>query len=401
MGRKATFQSLVKSNVLCKGVSLVPLDATKVLLYAAGGPDYQMALGVAAMSGVPVSQVTGNFVDAWNAVAGGQQLVIAVGGAALNALYYNPCGWTNPGNHPGGHTPFIVINTPTDTSPGANYFVNAAGTTALDTLQIASAYTYYAVTGTSPAAFRAYPKVIQPAERCVGSADVPCPILQTPAGQGTSQPYWGVDSATQVTSSFYDCVVAAYGKPDFWGRYLTRVSGVSDGLTTTEVSFLHSNGVKILPIFNQFNQATGYSNGQQDAQMAITAAKGLGIPNGVVIFADVEVTYSVDAQWIEGFVETLLQSPYLPGIYANPVTGPFNQAYCSAVSANSAVSQTILWSNEFEPGVSTKASVPAFNPASTTCPGTVWAWQYGENGAACSAGIDTDLVLPALFSKLW
>lgn len=379
----------------------MPLDASKVLLYAAGAPDYQMALGAAAMSGIPATQVTGNFITAWNAVAAGKQLVIAVGGAALYALYYNPCGWTNPGNHPGGHTPFIVINTPTDTGPRANYFVNAAGTSALDTLQIACAYTYYAVTGTIPTAFRTYPKVIQPQERCVGAANVPCPILQIPSAQGTTEPYWGVDSATQVTSSFYDCVLRAYGKPTFWGRYLTRVSGVSDGLTTTEVSFLHSNGVKILPIFNQFSQATGYSNGQQDAQMAITAAKGLGVPNGVVIFADVEVTYAVDAQWIEGFVTTMLQSPYLPGIYANPVSGPFNQAYCSAVSANSAVLKTILWSNEFEPGVSTKGSAPTWNPASTTCRATVWAWQYGENGAACSAAIDTDLALPALFSRMW
>lgn len=392
----------------------MPLHPTEVLLYAATEPDYQMALGAAAMSGISQSQVTGNFVDAWKAVAGGQKLVLAVGGAALYALYYNPCGWTNPAHHPGGHTPFIVVNNPRDALPGANYFVNAAGTNALATLQIAGAFAYFAVTGNTPNAFRSYPGRLQPAEQCAGNNDVPCPILKTPAGvpsgggssgsggsSGRSTPYFGVDSAARVTSSFYDCVVNQYGKPDFWGRYLTRVSGVSDGLSASEVALLHSKGVKILPIYNQFSQATGYSYGQQVGQMAITAAKSLGMPNGVPIFADVEVMYAVDAQWVRGYVETLLASPYPPGIYANPTNGSFNQSYCTAISENSSIEQTIIWSNEPEPGVSSKSSAPAWNPAKPTCTSTVSGWQYGENGTACSSGIDTDLVLPTLYDKLW
>lgn len=385
----------------------MPLDSTKIMLYAAGQHDFQIALGAAAMSGISHSQITGDFTTAWNAVASGQKMVIAVGGAAVNALYYNPCGWSNPANQPGGHTPFIMINTPLDTMPGANYFVNAAGVSALDTLQIACARVYYAVTGRTPTAFTTVPKVLTPAERCVGSPNLPNPLLLTSAGTGGSSsgghtgPYYGVDSAAQVTSTFYDCVVSQYGKPDFWGRYLTRVSGVSDGLTSSEVSFLHSKGVKILPIFNGFSQATGLSNGQQDAHMAIAAAKALGVPNGTALFADVEVTYAVDSAWIEGYVDAMLQSPYLPGIYANPVTGSFNSAYCAALSANSAIKQTTIWSNEREPGVTSKSKAPTWNPAVPTCPATVEVWQYGENGNACSAGVDTNLALPAGYSKFW
>lgn len=412
----------------------MPLGQNQILLYAASEHDYQMALGAAAMSGLSPKSVTGNFITAWKAVAAGQQLVVAVGGAALFALYYNPCSWQNPANHPGGHTPFILIKSPTDSSPRANYFVNAAGTTALETLQIAAAYTYYAVTGKIPPAFSSYPQPMAPAERCVGKSDVPCPLLQTPVGVPTSQtggsnsgassgagsgtsgsgsstsgggtgtrtvPYWGVDSAAKVTSAFYDCVVQTYGKPDFWGRYLTRIAGVNDGLTNAEVALLHGNGTKVLPIYNQFSQATGQSAGQQIGQQAVAAAQALGVPKGVPVFADIEVTYQVDAPWILGYVEALLASPYVPGIYANTVNGSFNGAYCQALKQNSSIEKTILWSNEPEPGVGQKQQAPTWNPSTPTCNATVLAWQYGENGSACTSAIDTDLALPGLYSQLW
>jgi hypothetical protein len=38
----------------------------------------------------------------------GDDLVLAVGQAAENGLYSNPCGWTNPAGDAAGGTPFYI-----------------------------------------------------------------------------------------------------------------------------------------------------------------------------------------------------------------------------------------------------------------------------------------------------
>lgn len=392
------------------------LPSTSVVLYAATSIDYQMALGAAAAAGIPVANVTGNFDLAWTRVHSGGSLVLAVGRAALNALYYNPCGWVNPASQPGGHTPFRMVSTPSSSLQGANVFVNAAGPTASDTLQIASAFAYYAVAGSLPHAFSNHPHPIAPTEVCQGAPTVACPCQGSsvgtqpkpvttpppPPSPSHSLPHWGVDSAAAVTSGFYNCVVQQYGAPVFWGRYLKTIDGVSDGLSASEIAFLHAHGVKILPIYNNFGSATGNSNGQANANNAIAIAKTLGMPGNVVIFADIEENYAIDAGWIEGWVEVMGQSSYIPGIYNNPISGEFPPAYVQAVKNNASIARTaILWSNEREPGVTTKAMAPVWNPAAPMSPARVLAWQYGENGSACQPGIDTDLIDPGLYPHLW
>lgn len=62
---------------------------------------------------------------------------------------------------------------------------------------------------------------------------------------------WGVDSATRATEDLYNCVLNNFGKPEFWGRYLTTVEGASEGLTREEVELLHNSGTKVLPIYNR------------------------------------------------------------------------------------------------------------------------------------------------------
>ncbi|CAM3826575.1 glycoside hydrolase domain-containing protein [Alicyclobacillus pomorum] len=392
------------------------VPANKVILYAADSTDCKMALEAARQSGIPVANVTGNYAKAWNDVASGEYLVLAVGGAALNALYYNPCGWSNPLNQAGGHTPFEVVSAPQTTLPGKNHFVNAAGVSAADTQQIANAFAYFAVHGRFPGKLAKYPHPVAPTEHCIGSANVPCSCAETSPGisPGTSSsrstpepqvlsiPSWGVDSAAAVDTSFFDCVVDKYGKPVFWGRYIKPIRGVSDGLTTPEVTFLHERGVRILAIFNNFSRATGYSSGVAEANEGIASARALGMPGGVVIFADVEADYVVDEAWIRGWTDTMTKSQYVPGIYHNPITGGFSQAYCTAVRNDLKVARNlILWSNEREPGITTKTHAPAWHPAAPPCPGRVLAWQYGENGTAGSHCIDTDLVHPSLLPNLW
>lgn len=201
---------------------------------------------------------------------------------------------------------------------------------------------------------------------------------------------WGVDSAASVTESLFACVVSNYGNPKYWGRYLTDVPNVSDGLTKEEISFIRSKGTKVLPIYNVFSEALSYDKGQIAARNAVYHAKRLDIPKDIVLFANVENFFDVDSDWIRGWVESLIPSGYRSGIYHDPVKGNFKQAYCTAVKQNNEVAiQTILWSAEPEIGVTKERIAPKYKPVTPDCQANVWLWQYGRVSKICP--IDTNL----------
>jgi hypothetical protein len=211
---------------------------------------------------------------------------------------------------------------------------------------------------------------------------------------------WGVDSASGVTTELYQCVLKNFGKPSYWGRYLTRVEGASEGLTKEEVELLHNSGTKILPIYNNFREALGYDRGRVVAQNAAFQAKRLGIPTGTVLFANVERFFQVDKDWIKGFVDAMYPSGYKPGFYHDPVQGGFSTAYCQAVQENNEVAnQAILWSAEPDIGVTKARLAPAFQPKKPPCKANVWAWQYGRDSKTCP--IDTNLIDQRLYNQLW
>lgn len=211
---------------------------------------------------------------------------------------------------------------------------------------------------------------------------------------------WGVDSAAAVTDDLYQCVATNFGQPDFWGRYLTTIANVSDGLTREEIRFIQDKGMKVMPIYNNFSEATGSRAGAVAARNAIFRARQLSISEGSFIFANVEKFFLVDADWIIAWVDTFFESPYRPGIYADPTEGPFNEAYCTATAASERVrQQTVIWSAEPEPGTTTKRGAPRrYNPKRPSCDANVWAWQYGRDASACP--IDTVLMQSRLFETL-
>ncbi|ADU31133.1 glycoside hydrolase domain-containing protein [Evansella cellulosilytica] len=210
---------------------------------------------------------------------------------------------------------------------------------------------------------------------------------------------WGVDSAAAVNEQLLQCVRSNFGQPDVWGRYLNTIENVSEGLTRTEISFLKNNGIKVMPIYNNFRSAVGYQAGRIAAQNAIYNAQRVGIDEGVFIFANVERFFEVDADWIIAWVERFYNSNYRPGIYNDPTEGPFNEAYCQAAERSDLVrEQTVLWSAEPEVGISAKTKMPRYNPVAPNCGGNVWAWQYGRDADECP--IDTILVQERLFSEL-
>lgn len=221
-----------------------------------------------------------------------------------------------------------------------------------------------------------------------------------PPPQEPPQLLWGVDTASPIDQAFIQCVVDNYGKPTVFGRYLETKEGVSAGLTPEEVELLHQQGIKIIPIYNHFSNATTYEGGVQEAQAAIAFAQQIGIPEGKAIFADIEPTYPVDEAFIRGWVDTLLGSPYKPGIYGVFTNdSALTAAYLAAVASNQNVqSQTIIWSSNPDPGVTPQAKAPEFQPgAPENVPVSIW--QYGIDGETCN--IDTNLVQSNILEFLW
>ncbi len=212
--------------------------------------------------------------------------------------------------------------------------------------------------------------------------------------------YWGVDSASYTTEELYACVNENFGKPTVWGRYLGTIDGISSGLTTEEVGFLHANGVKILLINNQFNNATGYDNGVEQANIGISLAGELDAPEGVAIFADIEPNYPVDSAFIQGWFETMMASPYEPGIYG--VFSPDSalvEAYHASINENQGIQNKIfLWTAYPHVDVTTQANVPA-NAAEAPEGSLLYGWQYGIDAATCN--IDTNLFKGSIFDFLW
>ncbi|MDF2654475.1 MAG: hypothetical protein K0R19_949 [Bacillota bacterium] len=211
---------------------------------------------------------------------------------------------------------------------------------------------------------------------------------------------WGVDSAGSVTEDIFQCVIRNLGYPRFWGRYLARIPGISEGLTSQEVFFIHSKGIKILPIYNAFQEAKGYLQGIHIAEDAVSYAQTLGIPIGTPLFANLERHFDIDKEWIIGWTEAIIRSGYESGIYNDPTKGNFNRAFCNAVNENEKVKQlTILWSAEPDLAPSGLWDAPSFLPAAPNCGGNVLIWQYSRDTSLCP--VDTNLAEDWLVDVLW
>lgn len=212
---------------------------------------------------------------------------------------------------------------------------------------------------------------------------------------------WGVDSAARINESFFQCVVQNFGYPVFWGRFLTTVPNVSDGLTVEEIQLIRDRGVKIWVIYNEFTDAVGYRKGQVAATNAIYQARRLGIPTGIMISANLEK--QIDEAWIRAWVDTFYPSGYRPGLYGDPTEGDFSSAYCQAAENNPKVAeQAIIWSNRPRPGVTKRVNAPTeFRPSNPPCQNNTWGWQYGWDDPACDVPIDTNLADRRVIQYLW
>lgn len=211
---------------------------------------------------------------------------------------------------------------------------------------------------------------------------------------------WGVDSTTNVTKDLYNCVLKKYGKPEYWGRNITQLDDAAEGLTQIEIELLHNSGTKIIPIYSKLTAAIGSREGRTTAQNAVYHARRLGIPEGTIIFANVENSFEVDTDWILGYVEAMYPTGFKPGFYNDLIEGNFTSAYCQAVSQNDQVAvQAVLWSAEPKTGISKQRNAPKFDPSKPNCKANVWAWQYGRDASTCP--INTNLINQRLYNLLW
>ena len=143
--------------------------ADQIVLYAADPTDATAAQAAAAAAGLPASQVTTSFATAWADTLSGDYLVLAVGTPAVGALYENVCGWASPSALGADSTPFSYILGPSGTLPGADVYVNAAGSTTANTQALATDLAYYALNGKLPSGVTTLPAAVGPSGTCEGS----------------------------------------------------------------------------------------------------------------------------------------------------------------------------------------------------------------------------------------
>jgi hypothetical protein len=211
---------------------------------------------------------------------------------------------------------------------------------------------------------------------------------------------WGVDSAATVNKELYDCVLTTFGKPEYWGRYLITVPNAAEGLSRDEIQLIRNSGTKIMPIYSNFSSATGERQGRMVANNMIYQAKRLGVPKGKILFANIERYFSVDAEWIIAYINTMYNSDYKAGLYFDSLEKNFQNAYCAAIANHSDLANhVVLWSARPESGVSKPINAPRFRPAKPPCQANVWGWQYGRNAKECP--IDTNLINQRLYNLLW
>lgn len=233
------------------------------------------------------------------------------------------------------------------------------------------------------------------------STDNPDPAPPNEETPAPDSPLLGVDSVNIADEDFMQCITGSFGDPAVFGRYMVDKEGVSHGLTSEEIEYLHANDIAILPIYNHFEDATTYEAGVAEAEQAVAFANDYQIPEGVALFADIEPIYPVDHQFILGWHDTIAASPYQSGIYGVfSADSELSAAFQQAVAENEDVlAETVIWSNQPQVGITTKATAPEEFAMEGPEGGLLYAWQYGLDAEVCN--IDTNLFQPEILDYLW
>ena len=130
---------------------------------------------------------------------------------------------------------------------------------------------------------------------------------------------FGVDSKTRADDLLqnnideFEWVVKNKIYPNFYGRY---VSG-DDRLTVEEIKYLHKKGVKIAPIYSEMSEKMTEDQGESMARRMDAQVLELGIPEGTVVFLEIDDNEAISTEFIRGFSRTVADNGYIPGFKAN------------------------------------------------------------------------------------
>lgn len=127
--------------------------------------------------------------------------------------------------------------------------------------------------------------------------------------------FFGMDTSYQLDTDMINSLVAY--EVNYVGRYLTGTVGAgaterNKNLTRTEAQNIIKSGLKLVPIYQDNNPSLDYftyNQGVKDAQLAVSAALNIGIPNGRTIY------FAVDMDMTDDDI-TAAAIPYFQGVAA-------------------------------------------------------------------------------------
>jgi hypothetical protein len=244
--------------------------------------------------------------------------------------------------------------------------------------------------------------------------------------------YWGVDSVTAPDHklsiaghpTLYEHITKLAGQmPDFWGRYI----GGHYAITAKEADALFDLSGGQCRILLAYNGATnthtsvggGRAQGIHDAGKAVKAAKHVGVPPGVMIFADIEPNWHCTQEWFEGWFQGMFASQYggMGGVYENPLAWNarnFRDPYIKAVQGDSPFifmdppsKARYLWSQQPNKGCKFPRQIDfGYIPAEPAgLSGVTVVWQYAINCLKPTGGkwglIDMDLANDLGYNVMW
>ena len=196
----------------------------------------------------------------------------------------------------------------------------------------------------------------------------------------------------------YQCVDENFGEPKIFGRYLGEIDGVSKALNQDEIKFLHDKDIKILVIYNHITEdATGFDNGVNHAEQAIELSKELEVPEGVAIFGDIEPDFSIDSEFIEGWYDTVNDSPYEPALYG--VFDEESNILAAFEETDEEIQKnTIVWTAYPQKEPTSEENAPEYEPQGPEH-AKVFGWQYAIDAESCN--IDTNLFTEEMLDYVW
>ena len=197
--------------------------------------------------------------------------------------------------------------------------------------------------------------------------------------------YFGVDTETRVDEllqnniTLFDWIRKNQGFPYFIGR---RING-ENALTSEEMSYIASNGSKVIPILTAVSEKSAKDN----AKIAITLLDDLKIERNTPGFVEIDAEKVTD-EFLKDFATEVLSGGNIPGFYVDTDSyNNFDRLFSRAYQANEELmKQCKIWalSPEMEEFYETKnghnEKPDIWGPFAPSCISKeqISFWQYGR-----------------------